>query len=174
MGHMRGQEEKKECPSEFSCSITHEIMSEPTVIASGHTYEKNAIVLWFSRHDNDPNTGRHLTHAEKKILLPNHALRSLIMEWKAQNSPSERKRENESDRIEAVEERKPVDIVERQPVDVIVQRSDLPVVRRENLEVIPPHSPRYFGRNREDPSRHRSGLQASANRQWINSLRNGR
>ncbi|KAF6251956.1 Copine-domain-containing protein [Scenedesmus sp. NREL 46B-D3] len=61
----------------FLCPITQDVMGEPVLAADGYTYEKHAIQDWLSRNDRSPMTNEALG---SKQLLPNHALRSAIME----------------------------------------------------------------------------------------------
>lgn len=46
-------------PDEYLCPITHNVMREPVLLLeTGHTYERWAIVEWFSRgRRNCPKTG---------------------------------------------------------------------------------------------------------------------
>ena len=67
-------------PDEFCCPITSECMRDPViVVATGMTYERDAIVEWLSEHDIDPSTGIKL--GENKLLTPNVALRKVIDAW---------------------------------------------------------------------------------------------
>ena len=45
--------------------------------ADGHTYERSAIEQWLETHNTSPTTGLEL---DNKQLIPNHSLRSLILE----------------------------------------------------------------------------------------------
>lgn len=65
------------CPRVFLCSITCELMQHPVVAMDGHTYERVAIERWLLRRDRSPMTGETLT---SKQLIPNHAIRSMIIE----------------------------------------------------------------------------------------------
>lgn len=62
-------------PSEYICPITQDIMVDPVVCVDGQTYERAAIEEWFENHQTSPNTNKVL---ESKMLIPNHALRSVI------------------------------------------------------------------------------------------------
>ena len=64
-------------PYEFICPLTCEIFNDPVVAADGHTYERSAIEQWLETHDPSPATGLELV---SKQLIPNHSLRSLILE----------------------------------------------------------------------------------------------
>ncbi|KAL1322361.1 hypothetical protein HN51_067362 [Arachis hypogaea] len=70
-------------PHEFLCPITLEIMTDPVIIASGQTYERESIVKWFeSKHNTCPKTRQTLDHLQ---LAPNCALKSIIEEWCEKN-----------------------------------------------------------------------------------------
>ena len=66
-------------PNIFVCPITQELMQDPVIAMDGHTYEKTAIVRWFDRKLSSPKTGCVL---EMAILIPNHAMRHQIIEWR--------------------------------------------------------------------------------------------
>lgn len=55
-------------------------MNEPCVAADGFTYDRNAIEEWFEEHDTSPVTNLPIL---SKILIPNYALVSAIIEWKS-------------------------------------------------------------------------------------------
>ncbi|XP_050228616.1 U-box domain-containing protein 15 [Mercurialis annua] len=66
-------------PHEFLCPITLEIMTDPVIIASGQTYERESIQKWFSsNHRTCPKTRRDLDHLS---IAPNYALKNLILQW---------------------------------------------------------------------------------------------
>ncbi len=65
-------------PRAFICPITHSIMSEPAVTATGASYERSAITEWLGTHNHDPLTGRELRVEQ---LSPNLNLYSAIEEW---------------------------------------------------------------------------------------------
>ena len=65
-------------PSQFVCPITMEVMLDPVILASGHTYDRQSITAWLKTKKTDPMTGMRLRHTE---MVPNHALKSAIMEW---------------------------------------------------------------------------------------------
>ncbi|KAK3004752.1 hypothetical protein RJ639_018397 [Escallonia herrerae] len=59
-----------------------EVMQDPVVAADGFTYEAEALKGWLdSGHDTSPMTNLKLANSN---LLPNHALRSAIQEWRQQ------------------------------------------------------------------------------------------
>ncbi|XP_027352897.1 U-box domain-containing protein 15 [Abrus precatorius] len=71
-------------PHEFLCPITLEIMTDPVIVASGQTYERESIEKWFqSNHNTCPKTRQTLAHLS---LAPNCALKNLIEEWCEKNN----------------------------------------------------------------------------------------
>ena len=88
-GMLEGEEEEAEdeladenIPGECFCSITQEIMEDPVIARDGHTYERQAIKRWFDMGKRtSPKTGARLLSTE---LIPNHTMRSLIQDIKAQ------------------------------------------------------------------------------------------
>lgn len=59
---------------------SQEVMKDPHVAADGYTYEAEALQGWLdSDHDTSPMTNLQLQHSN---LVPNHALRSAIQEWR--------------------------------------------------------------------------------------------
>ena len=68
--------ERSTCPPSFCCPISMDLMSDPVMIATGHTYDRKCIETWLaSGHRSCPLSGQRLRHLE---LTPNIALRSLI------------------------------------------------------------------------------------------------
>jgi len=75
----------KNVPKHFSCPITHELFVDPVIFADGHTYERDAIARWLRDHrETSPMTGASFP-GRQIVLLPNHAMRSQVEEWKANN-----------------------------------------------------------------------------------------
>ncbi|THG03029.1 hypothetical protein TEA_026246 [Camellia sinensis var. sinensis] len=71
-------------PNEFLCPITLEIMTDPVIVATGQTYERESIQKWLnSNHRTCPKTGQSLAHMS---LAPNFALRNLILQWCENNN----------------------------------------------------------------------------------------
>ncbi|CAL0309448.1 unnamed protein product [Lupinus luteus] len=66
-----------ELPEYFKCPISLEIMSDPVILSSGHTFDRSSIQRWLdSGHLTCPITKLPLPlHSP---LIPNHALRTLI------------------------------------------------------------------------------------------------
>lgn len=70
-------------PHEFLCPISLEIMTDPVIIATGQTYERESIQKWLNTHQTCPKTGETLSHL---ALAPNFALRNLILQWCEKNN----------------------------------------------------------------------------------------
>lgn len=67
-------------PDDFKCPISLEIMSDPVILSSGHTFDRASIQRWLdSGHRTCPIT--KLPLPENPVLIPNHALRSLISNY---------------------------------------------------------------------------------------------
>ncbi|XP_072968452.1 U-box domain-containing protein 15 [Typha angustifolia] len=82
-------------PSEFVCSISLEIMSDPVIVATGQTYERRSIQKWLDAgHRTCPKTRQTLAHLS---LAPNYALKNLIFQWCEKNKVELQKRETDSD-----------------------------------------------------------------------------
>ena len=56
-----------------------EVMTDPVCTIDGHCYEKKAILTWFEKRITSPLTG---TVLGSRTLIPNHALRRAIHEWR--------------------------------------------------------------------------------------------
>ncbi|MBA0823898.1 hypothetical protein Goarm_020592 [Gossypium armourianum] len=79
-------------PHEFVCPITLEIMTDPVIVATGQTYERDSIRKWLnSNHRTCPKTGQTLEHLS---LAPNSALRNLILQWCEKNNIELPKKDN--------------------------------------------------------------------------------
>ncbi|KAM4089567.1 hypothetical protein ACB094_07G163000 [Castanea mollissima] len=71
-------------PHEFLCPITLEIMTDPVIVSTGQTYERESIQKWLdSNHRTCPKTGQILLHLS---LAPNVALKNLIRQWCEKNN----------------------------------------------------------------------------------------
>ncbi|CAK9160914.1 unnamed protein product [Ilex paraguariensis] len=67
-------------PDDFKCPISLEIMSDPVILSSGHTFDRSSIQQWLDAgHRTCPIT--KLPLSEPPSLIPNHALRSLISNY---------------------------------------------------------------------------------------------
>ncbi|KAE8687943.1 U-box domain-containing protein 6 [Hibiscus syriacus] len=81
--NIRRSEEIPLLPEELRCPISLQHMYEPTVIASGQTYERICIEKWFrDGHDTCPKTQQKLPHLS---LTPNYCVKGLIASWCEQN-----------------------------------------------------------------------------------------
>ncbi|KAM1463369.1 hypothetical protein ACFXTO_043168 [Malus domestica] len=71
-------------PHEFLCPITLEIMTDPVIVASGLTYNRESIQKWLdTNHRTCPKTRQTLAHLS---LAPIYALKNLIMQWCEKNN----------------------------------------------------------------------------------------
>ncbi|KAK4767983.1 hypothetical protein SAY87_003124 [Trapa incisa] len=71
-------------PHEFLCPITLEIMTDPVIVASGQTYERESIQKWLDSNNRTcPKTRQPLVHLS---LAPNYALKNLITHWCEKNN----------------------------------------------------------------------------------------
>ncbi|KAJ1686647.1 hypothetical protein LUZ63_018037 [Rhynchospora breviuscula] len=71
-------------PQDFRCPISLELMTDPVVVSSGQTYDRESISRWFgSAHATCPKTGQILTNLE---LIPNKSLKNLIARWCRENN----------------------------------------------------------------------------------------
>ncbi|KAK9681736.1 hypothetical protein RND81_10G024400 [Saponaria officinalis] len=69
-----------ELPEYFKCPISLEIMSDPVILSSGHTFDRSSIQRWLDAgHRTCPIT--KLPLPDPPTLIPNHALRSLISNY---------------------------------------------------------------------------------------------
>uniref|UniRef100_A0A7C9EQJ2 RING-type E3 ubiquitin transferase n=1 Tax=Opuntia streptacantha TaxID=393608 RepID=A0A7C9EQJ2_OPUST len=76
-----------ELPEYFKCPISLEIMSDPVILSSGHTFDRASIQRWIdSGHRTCPIT--KLPLPDPPLLIPNHALRSLISNYTPLPPPS--------------------------------------------------------------------------------------
>lgn len=66
-------------PKDFCCPISLDLMKDPVIISTGQTYDRSSISRWIDEgHCTCPKTGQMLAHTR---LVPNRALRNLIMQW---------------------------------------------------------------------------------------------
>ncbi|KNA03839.1 hypothetical protein SOVF_205300 [Spinacia oleracea] len=83
-----------ETPQEFLCPITLEIMTDPVIVATGQTYERESIRKWLdSSHRTCPKSGQVLEHIS---LAPNYALKNLIIQWCEKNKIQVTRKKDES------------------------------------------------------------------------------
>ena len=80
MGRIREQPKNAiNWEDEFCCPITHEVMKEPVVAKDGHTYEKRAIIQWFSQNGTKSPMTNNYIYGD---LVPNYQLKKMIEKWK--------------------------------------------------------------------------------------------
>ncbi|RDY09697.1 U-box domain-containing protein 1, partial [Mucuna pruriens] len=66
-------------PDEFRCPISLDLMRDPVIVSSGHSYDRTSIAQWInSGHHTCPKSGQRLIHT---ALIPNYALKSLVQQW---------------------------------------------------------------------------------------------
>ncbi|GLT78918.1 hypothetical protein SLA2020_504360 [Shorea laevis] len=66
-------------PDEFCCPLSLDLIRDPVIVASGHTYDRNSIAQWInSGHYTCPKSGQKSIHM---ALVPNYALKSLVHQW---------------------------------------------------------------------------------------------
>ncbi|KAL9236858.1 hypothetical protein vseg_011480 [Gypsophila vaccaria] len=66
-------------PKDFCCPISLDLMEDPVIVSTGQTYDRSSISRWLEEgHCTCPKTGQMLAHTR---LVPNRALRNLIMHW---------------------------------------------------------------------------------------------
>jgi len=70
-------------PPCFLCPITHEIMRDPLMSRSGHSFERQAILTWLVEHNHTCPLTRQPLNAS--ALIPNRALQMRIEAWCVQN-----------------------------------------------------------------------------------------
>ena len=69
-----------DAPKHLLCPITCELMLQPVVAPDGHTYERTAIERWLAKKRTSPMTAAPMGSGG---LVPNHALKSMISEFRA-------------------------------------------------------------------------------------------
>ncbi|XP_061351650.1 U-box domain-containing protein 1-like [Gastrolobium bilobum] len=71
-------------PDEFRCPISLDLVKDPVIVSSGHTYDRTSIAQWInSGHHTCPKSGQRLIHT---ALIPNYALKSLLQQWCHENN----------------------------------------------------------------------------------------
>ncbi|KAG6549052.1 hypothetical protein Mapa_009495 [Marchantia paleacea] len=66
-------------PSDFLCPISLELMSDPVILSTGHTYDRKSIDEWFSTGKKTCPQSRQ--EVSSKELIPNLTLRDCIRDW---------------------------------------------------------------------------------------------
>lgn len=77
-----GEKGAAQIPVHFACPISMELMQDPVMVATGHTYDRSSITRWLAQGNKTcPLTSLRLRHFE---LTPNFALRAAIrVRWHA-------------------------------------------------------------------------------------------
>uniref|UniRef100_A0A6V7QS59 RING-type E3 ubiquitin transferase n=1 Tax=Ananas comosus var. bracteatus TaxID=296719 RepID=A0A6V7QS59_ANACO len=66
-------------PDEFRCPITLDLMRDPVIVSSGHTYDRSSITRWLdSGRHSCPKSGKRLIHT---AVIPNYAVKGLMEQW---------------------------------------------------------------------------------------------
>jgi hypothetical protein len=73
-------------PCNYICPLTLEVFEEPVNDICGHSYERDAILSWLEIHEICPISRKPLSRDD---VLPNHALKSRIQQWKSEHEHSE-------------------------------------------------------------------------------------
>ncbi|KAL7253444.1 hypothetical protein ACSBR1_007890 [Camellia fascicularis] len=82
--HSSSQSTVFNIPDEYRCPISLDLMRDPVIVASGHTFDRNSISQWInSGHHTCPKSGLRLIHM---ALIPNYALKSLVHQWCQENN----------------------------------------------------------------------------------------
>ncbi|KAL8102802.1 U-box domain-containing protein 1-like [Apium graveolens] len=82
--HSSSSQSSFNIPDEYRCPISLDLMRDPVIVASGHTYDRNSIAQWINTgHHTCPKSGQRLIHM---ALIPNYALKSLIHQWCEENN----------------------------------------------------------------------------------------
>lgn len=100
-----------EHPSEFVCPVSLELMNDPVIVSTGHTFDRPSIEAWFATgRMTNPVTGIPLTN---RNLTPNFALRDAIATYRAaQEAPLPISLEEETKRLIYAEARELVEALE--------------------------------------------------------------
>lgn len=70
----------EEIPENYCCPITQDIMTDPVIIKSGHTFERKNITDWVSGKKTCPITRESINSDD--LIIPNRALKNEIDAWK--------------------------------------------------------------------------------------------
>ncbi|WOK96435.1 hypothetical protein Cni_G05142 [Canna indica] len=77
----------EEVPEDFRCPISLEVMTDPVILSSGHTFDRASIRRWLDA-GNRTCPVSNLPLPPSPSLIPNYALRSLISTFLAQSPAS--------------------------------------------------------------------------------------
>ncbi|CAM8889172.1 unnamed protein product [Rhodiola kirilowii] len=96
--YMSSQSINTNIPDEYKCPVSLDLMRDPVIVASGHTYDRNSIAQWInSGHHTCPKSGQKLIHM---ALIPNYALKSLVHQWCEENNMPLNERASSSSDLE--------------------------------------------------------------------------
>ncbi|MED6110769.1 hypothetical protein PIB30_045871 [Stylosanthes scabra] len=71
-------------PQYFRCPLSLELMSDPVILASGQTYERQSIQMWLDHGlAVCPKTHQRLSHTN---LIPNYTVKAMIANWCEENN----------------------------------------------------------------------------------------
>lgn len=71
-----GKPAQPKAPASFYCPVSMDLMTDPVMVDTGHTYDRICIERWLQQGNRTcPVTGMRLRHLE---LVANHALRNAI------------------------------------------------------------------------------------------------
>jgi hypothetical protein len=65
-------------PEEYICPITQDFMRDPVIAEDGHTYEREAITAWLTKHSTSPITREYISHER---LLSDPTLKKMIEDF---------------------------------------------------------------------------------------------
>lgn len=83
---VEGRKDKLECPHEYLCPITDQVMSDPVCISSGHTYERSAIQDWLAKNPGCPTCPKTQERVDPNFIVSNVNLRALINDWQEESA----------------------------------------------------------------------------------------
>ncbi|KAI9085225.1 hypothetical protein K1719_032748 [Acacia pycnantha] len=67
------------CPEEFKCPLSKQLMRDPVIVASGQTYDRTFIQKWLKAGNRTcPRTRQVLSHT---VLTPNYLISEMIEQW---------------------------------------------------------------------------------------------
>jgi hypothetical protein len=95
---------------EFICPISFEVMSDPVIAPSGHSFERSAIERWFQQHPRPTTNPMTQEPMDANQLIPNRGLKAAIELWqrttqewrqKVQRLKVELKKKNDNSQLSA-------------------------------------------------------------------------
>src|SRR3569832_533287 len=79
-------------PEEFNCPLTQDIMKQPKMTRTGHSFERDAILEWIRLHSTCPLTRKPLALHD---LIPNRALEVKVQTWKSKHNECQQQTDTE-------------------------------------------------------------------------------